>query len=611
MRNLNVQQWRPLHRPSSIPIRSIALTLALWYILGTLLHAAQRSSWLTSTWFQVSSNDPPKQMPPYTPLKPLPERVPCYGARGLLLPESPDDRLQYGKIGTPDYPVPFSGSQRELGIDLTWLSAAGRYGPYGFGEDGPAYNRSRVNWDKVDWGKLQDECFERNSHRFPFPAPSVRIADDVRFTSRQRTKIHPTPSWDKFDNTRRTALVLRSYEGYNYTAQDLWNIRSIITEAALNSGGEYAVVLLINIRKRHYNIYEAPDKYNQALKQLNLPPELKSIALLWDDSLLESWYPLVKEHSTEYQANQPLQLFALHYPEFDHYWQIEMDQRFLGDVGQYLDAVSAFARYEPRKQALERATYLYSDDVHGSYANFTREVDAANEGKSRAWGPIHIPDIQPIGPNPPTATPEEDDYWWGVGEDADVIVTSFCSDVLETRWAWQLYIKGFRQGYFTPRWCCPPAIMRGSRTLMLTVHEAQVKHGLSVPSEAVFPSFALWHGLKLSFPPQPAYMSPLRTKYNDETSRLPSEWEDKHHLPWFGHNPADSLDGTAHANPSSHANSGMTWWWTSTYTRIIMDVWLNNGLVGEDVPEMLAVENGIVYAPNMAMHPVKTQPSPA
>jgi hypothetical protein len=68
MRNLNVQQWRPLHRPSSIPIRSIALTLALWYILGTLLHAAQRSSWLTSTWFQVSSNDPPKQMPPYTPL---------------------------------------------------------------------------------------------------------------------------------------------------------------------------------------------------------------------------------------------------------------------------------------------------------------------------------------------------------------------------------------------------------------------------------------------------------------------------------------------------------------------------------------------------------------
>jgi hypothetical protein len=477
-----------------------------------------------------------------------------------------------------------------------------------------SYNRSRVNWDRVDWGNLQDECFERNRHRFPFPAPSVKLADDVRYTLRARTRIHPTPPWSAFENTRRTALVLRAYEGFQYTPEDMWSIRSIITEAALKSGGEYAVILLVNIRRRDRNIYESQEEYNLAFEQLDLPAELRSIAVLWDNHLLESWYPLIKQHSTEYQANQPLQLFALHYPEFDHYWQIEMDQRFLGDAGEYLDSVSAFARYEPRKQSLERASFLYSETAHGSYANFTRAVDAANHGKSRAWGPIHIPDVQPIGPEPHIANPKDDDYWWGVGEDADVIVTSFCADVLESKWAWQMYIKGFREGFFTPRWCCPPAIMRGSRALLLTVHEAQLEDGLSVPSEAVFPSFALWHGLKLSFPPQPVYMSPERSDergHNDETSRVASEWLDKSHTPWFGHDPATSLDGTAHANPSSKANRGLSWWWTSTYTREIMDVWLNNGIVGEDVPDMLVVQDGVVYAPNMAMHPVKTQEGPA
>lgn len=100
MRNLNVQQWRPLHRPTSIPIRSIALALALWYIVGTILYAVQHSSWLTSTWFTVSSSEPPNRMPKPTPLKPLPERVPCFGARGLLLSESPDDELRYTDVNS-------------------------------------------------------------------------------------------------------------------------------------------------------------------------------------------------------------------------------------------------------------------------------------------------------------------------------------------------------------------------------------------------------------------------------------------------------------------------------------------------------------------------------
>jgi biotin synthase len=72
-----------------------------------------------------------------------------------------------------------------------------------------------------------------------------------------------------------------------------------------------------------------------------------------------------------------------------------------------------------------------------------------------------------------------------VGEDADVIVTSFCADVLQTEWVFKIYIKGFKQGEETPRWRCPPAVMRTSCRLLLTVHRAQHERGMSLPSEAV------------------------------------------------------------------------------------------------------------------------------
>ena len=311
-----------------------------------------------------------------------------------------------------------------------------------------------------------------------------------------------------------------------------------------------------------------------------------------------------------WQVNQPLQLFALHYPEFDHYWQLEMDQRFLGDAGKYLDAMSSFARYEPRKQAFERATFAFSEQVSQDYANFTAAVDAANRGRSRVWGPVQIPDIKPIGPIPPLENPEDDEFWWGVGEDADVIVTSFCTEVRDKSargWVFKDWIKGFRKGKKTPRWWCPPAIARGSRALLISTHEAQHERGLAIPSESMFPSFALWHGLKLSFPPQPSYLHKWQesSPFFDETSRNPADWRRPEEVPWFGYDPETSPDGIGHGNPQSVADAGLTWWWASDYPRKVMDVWLRRDNSPEGRPDMLRVVDGEIYAPNIAMHPYK------
>ena len=215
-----------------------------------------------------------------------------------------------------------------------------------------------------------------------------------------------------------------------------------------------------------------------------------------------------------FQINQPLQLFALHYPEFDHYGQIELDQRFMGHAGDMLDAISDFARMEPRKQALERSTFLYSEEPYGDYEELMVRVDEANQGKSRAWPGLRISDVTSSGPVPEGKS-KDDTLSWGVGEEAAFIATSFCADVRTSPWVFRGWLEGhLKKGHDTPRWFCPPAIFRVSRKVLLESHRAQFQTGLSLPSESAMPTWALWLGLKISYPPLPVYMH----SYSEERS---------------------------------------------------------------------------------------------
>ena len=94
---------------------------------------------------------------------------------------------------------------------------------------------------------------------------------------------------------RRTAIVIRSWETYEYTPEDLWHLRSITTEAALSTSSDYAVYLLVDIKDTSQEIHKDPAAYATALKNC-VPPELQDIAVLFDKTLLESWYPGVPDH---------------------------------------------------------------------------------------------------------------------------------------------------------------------------------------------------------------------------------------------------------------------------------------------------------------------------
>lgn len=117
---------------------------------------------------------------------------------------------------------------------------------------------------------------------------------------------------------------------------------------------------------------------------------------------------------------QARQLFAQHFPEFDHYWQIELDIRFTGDAGQILGAIEDFARREPRKQSRERSSFFFVPGVYGNYANFTASVNDTLKGDSAFWTGVSIPDVAAHGPTPPVRSAVDDNFEWGVGEEADV-----------------------------------------------------------------------------------------------------------------------------------------------------------------------------------------------
>ncbi|KAG7284987.1 hypothetical protein NEMBOFW57_009605 [Staphylotrichum longicolle] len=577
----------------------VAVAVCIVWFVGTQFRGEVSQHWSDLGNHFPDLRQQPKRMPTDNVLPPLADRVRCHGPRGLLLGQSPDDDLVERELDGP-YATPWAGNYEEIGLDLTMMSADQRYGPYGFREDDEDYDRQKVDWNNVDWGQLQNDCFERNRHRFPLSAARF---DDTRttkprFTFRHFAKIPEVRHWHEFEPSRRTAIVVRTWRGFDYRPEDLYYLRSLVAETALKGGGEYQVILLVDMKDYdgyENNIFASEEAYKKGLEDAGIPREFQSIALLWDNRLLESWYPEIEEHRTMWQVFQPMQLLALHYPEFDHFWQLEMDMRFLGDAGKFLDRLTTTARNEPRKQALERSSFWHMIAETGDYGEFFRAVDAANAGGSHAWGPMRVREILPIGPEPPVPDPRNETFQWGVGEEADVITTSFCMDANKpNQWVFREWIHGLKTGVTTPRFYCPPAIMRGSRALLLVIHQAQLEYGIRVPSEATLPSFALWHGLKLSFPQHPVFH---RDAGDVENRRG-----------WWRGGPKGSSTGLGPDNSDHPRGFGLTFWWESDWAKEVFYDWMGRRMEeGKERPWILGDWDGALFAPNIVLHPVKHQ----
>lgn len=221
----------------------------------------------------------------------------CKGARGPLRNKSftgdvpkPIHNLE-DKNGRIDFPNTTYGSYEAVGLEKTWLSFDQRYGPYGYREEEEDYHFEKADWSSLNWGHQQDSCLLRGSSLIDGyesmqenARPRFRLVRDDHKINVPKTK------------TGRQAIVLRTWEGYDYTPEDLWNIRSIITEASLLTNGQFTVVLLVDVKREDgAGIHEDDGFYRQVVEE-TVPKEFWDIAVLFHKSLQESWYPKIGEY---------------------------------------------------------------------------------------------------------------------------------------------------------------------------------------------------------------------------------------------------------------------------------------------------------------------------
>ena len=224
---------------------------------------------------------------------------------------------------------------------------------------------------------------------------------------------------------------------------------------------------------------------------------------------------------------QPLQLLSLLRPEIEHFWQVAIDVRYTGHHYHHLETISAWAKQQPRKYLWERASRYYIPHVHGNWTNFmeavanqtsqaTKQVDdGESSGKGGVWGPQRTKGIDPVGPRPPTESSENDNYEWGVGEDADMINLAPVFNPQGTSYVFKDKVEHYPEGNRTPRRATgTTSMIRFSKRLLRAMHHGQMTSGFYMSPEMYPQSTALHHGLKLVAFPLPIYLDFAKSPEN-------------------------------------------------------------------------------------------------
>ncbi|KAJ4346889.1 uncharacterized protein N0V89_010822 [Didymosphaeria variabile] len=566
--------------------------------------------------------------------------VSCDGPRGVPLNTSADDQVQV-YLGVPcSFPKVFAGGYDVVGLNgSVCFDRYSRYGPYGFGDEEFPDDvlhwkapQTVPEWENVPWGPLQDDCLARNMERYrpSARAPTVkstnkavpdRAAADAAFKMHTDTASAGEDVGEEGKRYHaRTAVLIRAWTGYTFEQNDITAIRAMISELSLSSGGEYEIFLLMHVKEPTLDIFGNATLYHEVLMQ-NVPQELQSIALLWNEAIFPSWYPKVGDWQVYWHQFMCLQWFSLMHPQFDYVWNWETDARYTGHHYHFFETISQFAAKQPRKLLWERNKRYYLPSVHGSYASFVEDTHSSVLNASThslipspVWGPCPwphaIPPQEPLGPTPPTSF-EQDDFQWGVSEPADFITLLPMWDPRNTTWSYKdkiwNYIPGIRP-IFTPE--DPPAdafthpqfihldrrvfintVARFSKKLLHAMHVENLA-GRSMQAEMWPSTVALQHGLKAVYAPHPVFTdrhwpAPYAAAIFDASSiidpfnggsmqRVQGAWTEQEDSPY---------------NHDREANfGGWSWYFASTFPRTLYRRWLGWKVTKQDWGEQETIQ---------------------
>lgn len=485
----------------------------------------------------------------YEYMKEHPKVARCYLDSEERVP-APD---VYGYPGLPqNMSVPFYGSYQELEMDdEVCFDRFGRFGPYGYGYNytqgglGPGNFSENAGSEKVfektgiidytnmDWGRAQRACLQKNIGRFADPAKN-EVADGKK-------------------KIKRHAYILRTWTGFYYNEHQIYSLRAMINELSLKSGGEYDVHFLLHVKNNSIPIWADKEVYQKTIEE-NMPREFWHMTTLWSEAQMELYYPPPFGEAFENRAGSgihgvyrsahfPVQWFAQQHPEYDFFWNWEMDMRYLGHYYEFNTALGNWAKKQPRKGIWERAERFYIPEYHGTWDNFTELVERENReaGREPIWGPVNQFPNSGMIPSPPETTPprtyDEDNYEWGVGEEADLIVFNPLFDPSTTNWVFKLDATGYNTTLpVPPRRSAIITVARYSKRLVNVMHEETFRLRHTMFPEMWPPTVCLHHGLKAVYAPHPVYFDrDWEVNYMDKVFNHPQhEWESP--FGWGEHN---------------------------------------------------------------------------
>jgi hypothetical protein len=556
------------------------------------------------------------------------------------------------------FPDPVMGSNSMLGIrDDVCFDRFGRLGPYGLGygvkkggsgagleghrdgaeriwEDVPP-----VDFRQVDWADAQHRCHAANQHRFkelpeprlnrfvsmPVGVPSVNIE-----TPEDSRKSQPKSGSERLS---RTAVIIRTWHDFHYTPEDILYMRSVISELSLLSGGEYTVHFLVHVKNPDLQIWSDDETYQRVLNDA-LPEEFRGMGTLWSEQQMALMYPGLEEtwmrglpvHGVYRSTYMPTQYFAFQHPEYDYFWNWEMDARYTGHWYHLFDKVAEWAKKQPRKGLWERNARFYVPSVHGSWDDFRQMVRVQTDigtnspnnlwsaakagiesergtsalhqqGDKPVWGPErpHERDIFEVeGEGIPPTTMDKDQYEWGVGEDADLIVFNPLYDPEGTTWILRDDVTGYnKENGMPPRRTAIITASRLSRKLLTTMHrETSLRHH-TMFSEMWPATTALHHGFKAVYVPHAVYIDRRwPTKYLESVFNA-------------GRNGASGGARTAIFGDREHNFKGTTWFYSAGFSPNLWRRWLGLRVDNDGGEQQELAGEGRMCLPPMLLHPVK------
>jgi hypothetical protein len=571
------------------------------------------------------------------------EVEPCYLDKDNKIP-TPSLYAYDGLVQGQSEPV--MGSHSLLGLrDDVCFDRFGRYGPYGLGyrfEEGGVEvgmdteqegseavweKTGKINYDKVDWGDAQNRCYESNKKRF-IGANNTDTGGPSPTASNEQDKPSFVHSERQKEKLSRTAVVVRVYTGYQWTYHAVLNFRAMISELALQSGGEYTVHFLLHVRDNNEAIWADPVTAQRVLDD-NVPPEFHSICTLWSEEQMRLIYPgqfgrsfsnpSSKDiHGVYRSAHMPLQYFAINHPEYAHFWNWELDMRWLGNYYELFDRLGKWGAQQSRVEAWERSARYYIPRHHGSWANFTALVhnETLKSKRPAIFGPQSFPGRMPLRRElagqsfiPPSCASRHDPAC-GVGEDADLITLNPLFDTQDSGWIFSTDVTGYSTNLpIPPRRCAIITASRLSRRLLEAMHEENWRLHHTMFSEMFPATMALHHGLKAVYAPHPV--------------SIDREW-DLHTLDKAFNGGKDHTSG-GKGSPfdlrNEHNHKGTSWYYHSEFAGLLWRRWLgyaqydgrgaNGGRSGEGTlrggknEEERGQSTGRMCLRSMLVHPIK------